>query len=450
MRIALFRRIIIHYKESIWFIPSLFIIGAIVSSIVITRIDLLFQDKFYVLFPEYLLTSVSLARTILSVIATSLLTMTAMTFSTIMVVFSIYSSQFSPRTLQNFISDRLTQIVLGIFTAGFTYSIVSLLLIHETEPNTVVFSAAFGIAVSLVCIGYFIRFIQYITVSIQVNNLIEELNNEIFNTLKQKIKEIEDIEKNGKVLSGVSEGIINIQKEKTFTIFSHKSGHIQLFDIKGLIRLAIENDIIVETIKRVGDYVTESTPTFIVWNLKDEDEKQKIEPRLKKYISIGNYRNTAQDIDFSLQKLEEIALRAISAGINDPNTAILCIRNLGNILSKICGSYIGKIYFYDQNNDLRFILNDKDFEEILYSTFYKLLNFSRNQISILSSILEAILIISESKNNKVNEVLLNFSKYAIDGFNKNLLQENDIKFLNIKLKKIAEYLNIEASEILIR
>lgn len=445
----MFRKLIIHYKESIWFLPSLFVVGAIAVAIIITGIDIFFQDQFYKLFPSFLLTSVSLARTILSVIATSLLTMTAITFSTIMIVFSIYSSQFSPRTLQNFISDRLTQTVLGIFIAGFTYSMVSILLIREVGPNTVVFSAVFGIIFSLICIGYFIRFIQHITVSIQVNNLIEELNDEIFNTLKKKIKEIEDIRENGKVLSGVSEGIADMEKEKPFEAFAHRAGHIQLYDIRGLIKTAIENDIIIESNRRVGDYVTESTPIFTIWNISDKEKHEKIESRIKKCVSIGNYRNTVQDIDFSLQKLEEIALRAISPGINDPNTAILCVRNLGNILSKICNSYIGKLYFYDREDNLRFILDEKDFEEILYSTFYKILNLSRNQISILSSVLEAILIIAESKNFKISKILIGFLKYAINGFDKTLLQSNDIKFLNTKLSRIAKYLNADESEILI-
>jgi uncharacterized membrane protein len=447
----LLRRLIIHYRESIWFLPSLFVVGAIISAIVITRVDVIFQEQFYINFPSYLVTSVELARSILSVIATSLITMTAITFSTIMIVFSVYSSQFSPRTLQNFISDRLTQIVLGVFIAGFTYSIVSLLLIRENRPDSVVFSAVFGIGLSLVCIGYFIRFIQHITVAIQVNNLIGELNDEIFDTLKKNIKEIENVEKKGKVLTGVSKGMVDIQKDSPHKIFAPEAGHIQLFDLKGLIRLAAENDLIIETIKRVGDYVTGSTPIIIIWNIDDNKEKkEKIESSIKECISIGNYRNTAQDIEFSLQKLEEIALRAISPGINDPNTAILCIRNLGNILSEICNNYTGKHYFYNNDNNLRLILDNKDFEEILYSTFYKLLNFSRNQISVLSSILEALLIISESKNTKLNKILLSFSQYAINGFNKELLQPQDIKYLNIILKKIAEYLDVEESEILIK
>ncbi len=428
-------------------------LGAIVSAVIIAEVDSTLQKQFYEFLPPFLLTSVSLTSDILAVIATSLLSMTAITFSTIMIVFSIYSSQFSPRTLQNFISDRLTQIVLGMFIAGFTYSVVSLLLIREAEDGNIVFTVIFAILLSLVCIGYFIRFIQYITVSIQVNNLIEEINDEIFDTLRQRTKTIESIKKNCKVLSGLSVKEIDMKKKSSIDFYSHRAGHIQLFDIRGLIKLAQEEKAVIETTRRVGDFVTESTPLFIFWNISKKaikEDKEKIESGLRKYVSVGNYRNTIQDIEFSLQKLEEIALRAISPGINDPNTAILCIRNLGNILSKIHISYTGKLYFYDDKGKLRLILDNEDFEEILYSTFYKILNFSRNQQSVLSSVLEAVLIIAESKNKEISRILKEFTEYALKGFDTSLLQQHDIKFLNKKLKKIAEYLGIKESEILIK
>lgn len=445
----MFKRIILRYKESIWFLPSVFILASIFLAIVITEIDIFFIDQFYEIFPVFLYTSIDFAGLILSVIATSLLTMTAIIFSTIMIVFSMYSAQYSPKTLQNFISDRLTQTVLGIFIAGFTYSIVSLLLIQEVKANIIVFNPIFAIVLALLCVGYFIRFIQYITVSIQINNLIENVRKEILKTLKQKNREIEEIKDGGKVLLRLSNKKDKSKKETPVQIFPYKAGHIQIFDIKGLIKYSNEQDIIVEANKRVGDYVTEKSLIFLIRNIKDKDEKDKIESSLKKYYSIGNYRNTDQDIVFSLEKLEEIALRAISQGINDPNTAIHCIRNLADILLEISKSYTGKLYFYDKEENLRFVLNDTSFEEILYFTFYKILNSSRNMISILASILESIIIISEAKNDKIKKILFDFTMYAINGFDIKLLQDHDIRFLNLKIKKIAKNLNINQLKILI-
>ncbi|MDZ7838851.1 MAG: DUF2254 family protein [Actinomycetota bacterium] len=180
------RKLILRYKESIWFVPSLCILGSIVLAFITTTVGTTFQSQLRQFLPAFAFTGVNLGRDILTVIATSLLTMTTITFSTIMVVLSIYSSQFSPRTLQNFISDRLTQIVLGVFIAGFTYALVSLLFTNEGEPETLVLSAFFAIILALISMGYFIRFIQHITSSIQVNNLMEKLSQEVLQILKRK------------------------------------------------------------------------------------------------------------------------------------------------------------------------------------------------------------------------------------------------------------------------
>jgi len=441
----LFTRIILRYKESIWFIPSLFIIGAVILAFITTAVDSVFQQQLQSFLPTFAFISVNLGRSILTVIAASLLTMTTITFSTIMVL-SIYSSQFSPRTLQNFISDKLTQTVLSIFIAGFTHSIVSLLFMHEREPETLVFSAFFAIMLSLISIGYFIRFLQYITNSIQINNLVEELSTEVLGTLERKQRAVDGLKKNGKVLSGVKEGIIKLHKTYALELNSKKFGHMQYIDIEGLIKYAKDKDVIVETTVRVGDYIGKFSPVLLVWNHKQDEE---IKCNVSKYFTIGNYKNTTQDLDFGIQKLEEIALRAISPSINDPNTAMLSVRNMGIILHEICSYCTGEKYFYNQKGNLRLILDEKSFGDILYSSFYKILNFSRNQISVLSTIIEAVTIIAEGKNRKARNTLFEFYRYAIGGFNQEILQKKDRKFINYKLEKIAKCLEIKPKHLLI-
>ena len=55
--------------------------------------------------------------------------------------------------------------------------------------------------------------------------------------------------------------------------------------------------------------------------------------------------------------------------------------------------------------------------------------------------------IAESKNKKINEILFEFTKYSLDGFDKSLLREHDIKFLNAKIKNIASYLDLDKQKI---
>lgn len=442
----MFRKILLKYKESIWFIPSLFILGAIILAFITTAVDNTFQAQLKQVLPVFAFTSVNLGRDILTVIATSLLTMTTITFSTIMVVLSIYSSQFSPRTLQNFISDRLTQIVLGVFIAGFTYAIVSLLFLHEREPETLVFSAFFAIILAIISIGYFIRFIQYITTSIQVNNLMVDLSSEVMLVLKRKKRALADLKKRGRVLSGVNPGLINLYKISRMEVKATKFGHIQYIDAEGLIKFAKDNDILVETTVRVGDFVGKYTTVLLIWN---HDKEEEIKCNVDKYITLGNYKSTNQDIDFGIQKIEEVALRAISPSINDPNTAMLGVRNMAVIMSEINDYCTGTKYFYDQQQNLRLILDERNYEDILYSSFYKILNFSRNQISVFSAILEAIVIMTEKRDRKSKNILIEFSHYVIGGFNLEILHGKDKYFLNLKLSKIAEHLNMDPKQLLL-
>jgi uncharacterized membrane protein len=49
----------------------------------------------------------------------------------------------------------------------------------------------------------------------------------------------------------------------------------------------------------------------------------------------GNQRTASQDVEFSFLQMVEIAVRALSPGINDPFTAIACVDRLGSALCRL-------------------------------------------------------------------------------------------------------------------
>ncbi|OHX51521.1 hypothetical protein BB776_03050 [Planococcus salinarum] len=118
-------------KEKLWVTPAAYSILAVALSIIFFYIDLHWIDAMSEYIPSILLTNVDLAKTIMGSLSGALLTMTTFTFSTILVVLTMYSSQFSPRTLKNFVHDRLTWRVLGIFLGGFIYNTLSLLFMRR-------------------------------------------------------------------------------------------------------------------------------------------------------------------------------------------------------------------------------------------------------------------------------------------------------------------------------
>ncbi|MGA9227664.1 MAG: DUF2254 family protein, partial [Mesobacillus sp.] len=167
------RKIVLRIRESIWLLPGIYSIFAFLLALLVIYID--HNELAEGIVPSFLMTSIDLAQTILGSISAALLTMTTITFSTIMVVLTTYSSQFSPRTLNNFVEDPVTMRVLGIFMGGFVYSTLSLLFMSESWYKNDVISATVGVFLAFICLAFFAYFIHNVATSIQVSKLIREI-----------------------------------------------------------------------------------------------------------------------------------------------------------------------------------------------------------------------------------------------------------------------------------
>ncbi len=122
------------------------------------------------------------ARALLSSIASSTLTLTALVFSITIVVLQLASSQFSPRVLRTFLRDQRNQLTLGIFLATFVYALLVLREIRGDDGVAEQFVPGVSIAVSfglvLVSVGLFIQYIHNIARSIRVIEIIDRVSSE--------------------------------------------------------------------------------------------------------------------------------------------------------------------------------------------------------------------------------------------------------------------------------
>lgn len=401
-----------------------------ILSFTIIFLDNNFSKVLLSVLPNYFFTSVDLARDILSTLAGSLFGMITVSFSTIMVVLTMYSSQFSPRTVQDFLRSKLTLKVLGVFVGGFIYSIISLLFMKNPAGTNVVFSAFFGIIIAIICLGYFVVFIHHTANSVQVNILIERLRDEVIE-LVNKIEERNNSD--DRIRNNSPEDIDKLTSGEVQSIYANESGYIQFISDLKLTSKAADEEIVVRAEKMIGDYVTENSIIFSVWDY-DNDIK---ELDLMKYVRIDNERSKENDIEFGLLKLTEVALRAISPGINDPNTAVFCINQLGWILSRIAVANLENTYYYDKENNLRFILEDMSFGDLLYKTFYQLRYYGNRDVSVAGALLDALLIIAEGSPQDIKDKIWHFSSFILAGFDEKVLEDEDKLFLNRKIKKLS-------------
>jgi len=425
------------WRTKIYYIPVLYSIYALLLAILVAYLDRSYQPLLINYLPNIFFTSFEITKTILSTIAGSLLSIVTISFSIIMLVLTTYSTQFSPRTLQDFLKSKMTLKVLGIFIGGFIYSIITLTFLIN-DGKTLFLSAAVGVLVVIYCIFYFMMFINHVSQSIQVNLLIDTLTTEILELVDQ-VKIFNEAHENIRNTPPVN--LENIFKKDQLIILSDQVGFIRdINDIK-LSNFADDNNIIIKAEKMIGDYVTTNSKVFTIYYNLDEMEVEKIdEESLQKcfnFVLVGKERNKSKDIEFGLQKLTEVALRAISPGINDPNTAIFCIKQAGMVLDKIAKADIENTYYYNDDDELTLIFEDASYDYLLYKTFYQLRYYSMRDVSVAGSILEALIIIAEGNPKDIKDTCWEFGNYIVKGFDEKILENLDKKYMNKKIEELA-------------
>src|SRR5699024_10487335 len=189
--------------------------------------------------PKQLLTSKDTAKKLYAALVTAILTMTTISFSVIMVVLTTYSTQFSPRTLQDFMRSRTTQHVLGIYCFGFIFALLLLIFVDHGNPVAGPFIMA-GIAI--VCLAFFVYFIHHSARWIQVNNLIAKIRMDGSSIIKYVFKKEKLPE-----YSVWDEEEINRLRSLSKTVINAKhSGYVQEIRWNGMVEWAKKHDYVID------------------------------------------------------------------------------------------------------------------------------------------------------------------------------------------------------------
>ena len=352
------------YRETNWWWPLLYGLGGAMLTAIVLTIDLYAKE----LFPSGWKTTLGLAQTIHSAVFTGLLTMMTFTFSTILVVLTTYSSQFSPRTLPNFIENRQVQHIFGIFIGTVTYSITMLFFMRPSLKDSVVASVV-AVLVVLIAIVAFVAFVHIVSQSIRVTTLLDRLHEEGCMLIEENIDAIE---------AGRYQLVSDNGTNHPFSVTATQTGYLQAVDYDLLIKS--DQHVVIDV--AIGSYVTQGQR---IGNTTQQD--------VEKGIIIGPTRSAEQDFPFVIQKLTEVALRAISPGINDPNTARHAMRQIGDLLRRYTDLQDGHLLVSGTGT---VVMSRLTFSDLLYLTFYQLHHYGKEDVSVLATMLESLEIMKRS------------------------------------------------------
>ncbi|HEU5140586.1 MAG TPA: DUF2254 domain-containing protein [Bacillales bacterium] len=414
-------KLALQIRESFWFLPSLYGFFAFIAAIASVNVDFHFStEQLESVFPDLLVANSKLAVTMLSTLTQSILTITTITFSTIMIVLTTFSGQFSPRTLQNFVADRATQRVLAVFIAGFLYNLVTLLLMEGSGNKSLLVTPALSVLSGILCAAFFVFFIHHVAGWVQVNQLINKITRETLSTINRVYKEQSRF-------SSTEKTELEIDRQDRYVIRAENAGYVAMFDFQKLISLAAQNNTIIHFHIHIGDYVLKDTE--LLSYQADSRHPETTENQFRQTIKLEPERTSVQDIEFGIQKLVEIALRAISPAINDPHTAINCINRIGTILSELSKQPRRNSTLCDNNGDIRLIIRQRDLDHYLYKGLYQIRHYAREDLSVTVGILQALKLIAETSDPSTRQTVHSFAEYIIEGFDHEVLEDKDQKYL---------------------
>lgn len=408
--------------------PAIYSVLAVLLSIGFFYVDLLLVERFKEYIPSILLTNVDLAKTIMGTLSGALLTMSTFTFSTILVVLTMYSSQFSPRALKNFVHDPVTWRVLGVFLGGFIYNTLSLLFMREHLYTHDVISTFVGILIAFSCLATFAYFIHDIATTVQVGKLVDELVKDT----EKVITRCKDLnEKEVYAPDSGSWAPIGIKKEVT----ANQDGYLQFIALEKTKHYAEKHRLEIEISVSVGDYTYEGMPIMQVYS------KEETEFSLKDFYSIGSERLSEQDIPYALQKLVEIALRAISPGINDPNTANDILLRIGSLLGKIGHIKTGTLILANKEGKNLVKYHFPLYQSILYNVFFQLSHYGKEDISVLYSMTDSLKVAAKVAPEHHHKTIWNMQLYVLEVLEGQNLKSFDHESLQNKIDELAAATN---------
>lgn len=426
--------------SSYWFLPTVMAVMAIGLAVTMLTLDRNNASGFQELGWIYTGGSDG-ARSLLSAVAGSMISVAATAFSITIVALQLASSNFGPRLLRNFMQDTGNQLVLGTFIATFIYCLLVLRTIHGDGDGSNEFvpqlSVTVGIGLVIASIGVLIYFIHHAATIIQASHVISEVSADLNNAIKRLFPEkIGHSVPESQRLFGEIPADFDL---KACPIKATGSGYLQTIDDEKLLKLACKHKLLLRLKYRPGKFIVQGSD--LVLACPRERVNQKLTDQIDDAFILGNERTEEQDVEFPILQLVEIALRAISPAVNDPFTAIRCIDRLSAGLSHLAQRDFPSPYRYDQDNNLRVIASPVTFAGLTDAAFNQIRQYGRSDVAVTIRLLEAIALIANyTRNRKDRAALLRHADMIERGSREGVSEELDRKNVEQRYQAVVKAL----------
>lgn len=404
-----------------WFVPTLMSLAATLLAFGLLHLD--GSGEFPQAQAAWLYTGgADGAKTVLSTVAGSVITVAGVAFSITIAALSQASSQFGPRLLRNFMRDTGNQIVLGTFVATYLFCLLVLRAIRGEFEGGQMFvphaSVTAAVLMAAASIAMLIYFIHHVSISLQAPSVVAAVAVDLHGAIARFPQRAGQSgpERAAAAASMAGEGR---------PIAAQCNGYLQVIDHAALVALAKRHDGVLAITARPGDHVIEGSVLARVWPAEVRPEE--IDNEVNGAFICGTRRTPEQDMEFSFRQLVEVAVRALSPGINDPFTAINCIDALGSALAHVARCQLPEPCLEDEDERVRLVRPVTTFAGLVNASFDQIRQYGQNSVAVTIRLLEVLAECAQQMPEQAQrQVLQRQADMIFTAAKRMLIEENDL------------------------
>jgi uncharacterized membrane protein len=315
-------------RTSLFFVPMLFVLAGGAGGIAMVELDRAVGDDAARL-PFVLTSTVGSAREVLGTVAQATITVAGIAFSVSLLIFQLTSTQYSPRVVPTLFRDPLNRRVMGVCVGTFTYCLMVLRSVRtslEEGGDAVVpsLSVALAVALGVISLLAIIAFINHNAHAIEVSQVLHRVTADTIAHVERTWPDDEPVLGDTRPLA--------VPAETGHVVTFDTSGWLQQIDLGALFALLPDGGTIrMET--EPGRYAIRGTPLCTVWPVPNDLEEA--DRCARDAAQTGVTRTFQQDASHGVRQLADVALRALSPGVNDPTTAQDAIFHMAAVLREM-------------------------------------------------------------------------------------------------------------------
>ena len=413
-------------RSALWFRPTAFSIAAAIIAMSVALVDGYLPPRALDWFPEV---ELSTLRDLLNLMAGTMLTVATVTLSVLMLVLSLTAGQASPRAVPEIMADAVTQNALGTFLATFVFALTALLLLGFGAV------AGPGITLTLFCalilimtsVRYLVQWIHHVAETLKLNRIVHRIHSQAEDVLKAYLDKRD---------ASHAPERADLRKPLR-TLNPNRTGYVQLVDEEKIRSLSEEYDISIEVMVQEGDFVH---PKRSLLQYDGAELDKPTITALRMAVVVGFERSPEADPRLGFELLTEIACRALSPGVNDPQSALACIEYLGGLLA-FAGSCPREKYPASLSDDGRVQFARVDFADMLARSIRPIVRDGAGVAEIICAVMSILKDLSGSVEFEYAELILEEVRRAEDFGLAGLQLDSDKEQLTEMAENVREILS---------